>query len=169
MPNRAERALWGLIVALILLLDQGSKYVVHRRYIGHYRQIEVIPYLLNITYVENRGGAFGIFASSDSPLKPLIFSSLSIMALIIIVYFSIKLPLKERLSHLGLSLIFGGAVGNFADRLRLGFVIDFIDLHWYRLHWPSFNFADVAICSGVAILIITTFKPQAEGKTTGTS
>ena len=167
MANRAERVLWGLIVALILLVDQGSKYLVHR-YIGRHHRIEVIPQLLNITYVENRGGAFGIFASSDSPLKPLIFSALSIIALIIIVYFSIKLPLKERLTHLGLSLIFGGAVGNFADRLRLGLVIDFIDLHWYRLHWPSFNFADVAICSGVAILIITTFKPQAEGKATGT-
>ena len=155
------------MVALTLLLDQGSKYLVHQ-YMGLRRQIEVIPHLLNITYVENRGGAFGIFASSDSPWKPLIFSSLSIIALLIIVYFSIKLPLRERLTHLGLSLVLGGAMGNFADRLRLGFVIDFIDLHWYRLHWPSFNLADVAICTGVAILIITTFKPRAEGKTTGT-
>lgn len=154
------------MVALTLLLDQGSKYLVHR-YMGQYRQIEVIPRLLNITYVENRGGAFGIFATSDSPMKPLIFSTLSIIALIIIIYFSLKLPLKERLAHLGLSLIFGGAVGNFADRLRLGFVVDFIDLHWDRLHWPAFNIADVAICSGVAILIITTFKPRSEGKAAG--
>ncbi|TKJ32202.1 signal peptidase II [bacterium (candidate division B38) B3_B38] len=167
MNKHREKALWGLIVALILLLDQGSKYLIHS-YIGRYRQIDVIPHLLNITYVENRGGAFGIFATSESPLKPLIFSSLSIIALIIIIYFSIKLPLKERWARFGLSLIFGGAVGNFADRLRLGFVIDFIDLHWRRLHWPSFNFADVAICTGVAMLIITTFKPRAEGKATGT-
>lgn len=155
------------MVALTLLLDQGSKYLVFR-YMEQHRQIEIIPRLLNITYVENRGGAFGIFATSDSPMKPLIFSSLSIIALLIIIYFSLKLPLKDRLSHLGLSLIFGGAVGNFADRLRLGFVIDFIDLHWDRFHWPAFNIADVAICSGVAILIITTFKPRSEGKATGT-
>ncbi|MFB0519254.1 MAG: signal peptidase II [Acidobacteriota bacterium] len=159
MSKRKEKALWGLFVALILLLDQGSKYLIHS-YIERHRQIEVIPHLLNITYVENRGGAFGIFATSASPLKPLIFSSLSIIALIIIIYFSIKLPLRERWARFGLSLIFGGAVGNFADRLRLGFVIDFIDLHWNRLHWPSFNIADVAICTGVAILIWKTLIPS---------
>ena len=157
MAKRRERALWCLVVALTLLLDQGSKYLVHQ-YIERHRQIEIIPRLLNITYVENRGGAFGIFSTSDSPWKPLIFSSLSIIALFIIVYFSIKLPMKERLTHLGLSLILGGALGNFADRLRFGFVIDFIDLHWDRLHWPSFNIADVAICTGVAILIINLVK-----------
>ena len=166
MAERRERALWCLMVALTLLLDQSSKYLVHQ-YMGFRRQIEVIPHLLNITYVENRGGAFGIFATSDSPWKLLIFSSLSIIALLIIIYFSIKLPLRERLTHLGLSLILGGAIGNFADRLRLGFVIDFIDLHWYRFHWPAFNIADVAICTGVAILIITTLKPRTESKANG--
>jgi signal peptidase II len=57
--------------------------------------------------------------------------------------------------YFGLSLVLGGALGNLYDRLRYGYVIDFIDVHWFEHHWPFFNVADMAICIGVGLLLIS--------------
>ncbi|MFZ2950636.1 MAG: signal peptidase II, partial [Desulfuromonadaceae bacterium] len=60
----------------------------------------------------------------------------------------------QKLAHTSLAMIFSGAVGNLIDRVRLGEVIDFLDVHWYRHHWPAFNVADSLICVGVFLLAI---------------
>ena len=149
-----RRFLFIFLAFIIFLIDQFSKAGIKGSlYFGS--RITLIPGLLNLTYVENRGGAFGIFATVGSPYKAIIFSAFSLAAIGIILYYLIKLPLENNLLSLGLALILSGAIGNFLDRVRLGYVIDFIDLHIKGYHWPTFNLADTAICIGLGIIGIS--------------
>jgi signal peptidase II len=77
----------------------------------------------------------------------------SLLAVGFIFYLLKTLRDKQRYAIVTLSLILGGAIGNLIDRIRLGEVVDFIDLHWYRYHWPAFNCADSAISIGLVLLL----------------
>jgi signal peptidase II len=111
--------------------------------------MEVSPYL-NIVLVWNTGISFSLLSdSSDFNRWALIVVSLLIMRLI----YKMMRESDERLDVVGFAMIIGGALGNVADRVRYGAVIDFIDFHIGKHHWPVFNFADAFICLGVALLI----------------
>ncbi len=136
----------------IIFLDQITKYMVSK-YLTLYESIEIIAGKFNITYIKNRGGAFGILGWIDSPLLNIGFLLLSILALIIIILLIKKADDKAVIPNISFSLVLGGALGNMIDRIRIGEVIDFLDIHWNSYHWPAFNIADSAITIGMILLI----------------
>jgi signal peptidase II len=114
--------------------------------------------------VRNYGAAFGILADADLPYQAVLFSGLSLAALIAIGVYAYRLPAEAQLPQMALSLILGGAVGNLIDRLRLGYVVDFVHVYWKHHQWPDFNAADSAITIGVSLLILDILRsPQTEG------
>ncbi len=141
------------IVSTVVLLDQATKQVVLRT-MDLYESIPVINGLFNLTHIHNPGGAFGFMASGDLRLRNFLFLGVSIFALLMIVFFYKKTPGSYRFLAGSLSMIFGGAVGNIIDRIRLGEVIDFLDLYIGNYHWPAFNVADSAITIGITIFIV---------------
>lgn len=142
----------ALSTVSIVSLDQASKFYVDK-YIALNESIEVVKGMLNITHIRNTGAAFGLLSGVPPPLGGYFFISISILALIGILYFLKKID-DDQLLALGLSLIFGGALGNLIDRVRMGVVIDFIDLYIKSYHWPAFNVADTCITLGAVLLML---------------
>lgn len=134
-----------------VLLDQLSKLYIDSSF-RLYESLTVFENFFHITYVRNPGAAFGIFAGRDAAFRVPFFLTLSFVAVIGILIF--YRTVEDLLLQVALSLILGGAIGNFIDRVRLGEVIDFIDVHWYNYHWPAFNVADSAITIGVGFMIL---------------
>ena len=150
------------IAGAIVALDQVTKALVDR-YLELHESKTIVEGLARLTYVQNRGAAFGILSDADLPYQSLLFSIVSILALGAIAVYAWKLPAAQRLPQTALALIMGGAVGNLLDRVRLGYVIDYVDVYWGRHHWPAFNVADSAISIGVALLVLDILRsPQPE-------
>lgn len=141
-----------IISASVTLCDQLTKALVLER-LPLYRSITVIPGFFNLTHLHNPGGAFSFMAGSNSDMRHLIFIAASVAALVLILYYYKITPPGHRLLAAALAMIFGGAVGNLIDRVRMGEVVDFLDVHVGNLHWPTFNVADSAITVGVGIFI----------------
>lgn len=142
----------ALSTVSIVTLDQASKFYVDK-YVALNESIEVVKGMLNITHIRNTGAAFGLLSDISPPLGGYFFISISIFALIGILYFLKKID-EDELIALSLSLIFGGALGNLIDRVRMGVVIDFIDLYIKSYHWPAFNVADTCITLGAVLLML---------------
>lgn len=140
------------IAALVVILDQTTKLLVVDR-IPAYGSIVVIPGFFDLTHIYNTGGAFGFLAGKSSLFRHLFFLTASAVAMGMIVYLYLKTPREFLFLRGGLALILGGAVGNVIDRIRLGKVVDFLDLYIKDLHWPAFNIADSAISVGILIFI----------------
>ncbi|HJV66498.1 MAG TPA: signal peptidase II [Geomonas sp.] len=140
-----------VVSALVLVIDQVTKIYIDKTMALH-SSITVIENFFNITYLRNKGAAFGILANSSFRLP--FFILVSLVAVGVIVAVIKKLRDDQKFAAVSLSLIFSGALGNLIDRIRLGEVIDFLDAHWYEHHWPAFNIADSAICVGVFLLAI---------------
>jgi signal peptidase II len=143
----------ALISGGVLVLDQITKVLVERTMSLH-QSIEIVPNFAHLTFLRNTGVAFGFLAGARSSLRIIFFALISSVAIGCIVYLIRGLRPRQKALLVSLSLILGGAIGNLIDRLRLGEVIDFIDLHWYDIHWPAFNVADSAISIGVVLLLI---------------
>ena len=159
----AGRALYLWISGVVVALDQATKALVDATMDLHDSR-PIVDGLARLTYVQNRGAAFGILSDADLPYQSVLFSAISIVALAAIAVYAWKLPAASRLPQVSLALIMGGAAGNLLDRARLGYVIDFVDVYWGRHHWPAFNVADSAITVGVALLVLDILKnPQADG------
>jgi len=148
-----------LLVIFILLLDRWTKWLVHSRLLLN-QTILVIDGFFNITYVRNTGVAFGILDPVQSSMKSTILAVLTIGAIIGVIVYSWRTPLSQRLLQAALSLILAGALGNLYDRIRYGYVIDFIEVYFHSYRWPSFNVADSAITTGVALLAIEMFRKE---------
>ncbi len=134
------------IIALSIILDQVSKFLaVHFLYPTG--SVAVLPKILNFTYVENRGAAFGMMA--DRRWIFMVVSTVAIGALL--AYVIVKKP-KSYLERLSLALIIGGGIGNMIDRIRLGYVIDMIDAVFVDFY--VFNVADSCVCVGCGLLIL---------------
>jgi signal peptidase II len=140
-----------VISVLVIGLDQATKLLVVKA-IDLHELVPVVPGLFNLTYLHNRGAAFGILA--DSPYRLPFFLAVTLVSVLVLLYAIHRSRDDQRLAPFSLSLIFAGAVGNLIDRMRLGEVIDFLDVYWKEHHWPAFNVADSAICVGVALLAI---------------
>jgi signal peptidase II len=134
-------------------LDQLTKAVVVRS-IGLHDYVPLIDGLLSLSHVRNHGAAFGLLSDWNLPYQSLLLSVLSLAALGAIATYFMRLPTTARLPRLALALVLGGAVGNVIDRLRLGYVVDFVHVYWREYQWPDFNVADSAITIGVALLVI---------------
>ncbi len=141
--------IFSIVTGASLVLDQATKIVVDRT-MTLYQSIPVIDGLFSITYMRNKGAAFSFLATFD--YRRPFFIAVTLVAMVAIIVTFRKLRDDQRLTAISLSLIFSGAVGNLIDRVRLGEVIDFLDVYWKTHHWPAFNVADSAICVGVALL-----------------
>lgn len=149
------------LTPLILLADQLTKLYIDRT-MQLYQSIPVIDGLFNITYLRNRGAAFSFL--SDASWRLPFFILATVIAVIAILVAFHKLRAEQRFAAFSLTLILAGAVGNLIDRVRLGEVIDFLDVYWGRHHWPAFNVADSAICVGVACLALDMFREERRAK-----
>ncbi|ORJ54911.1 signal peptidase II [Geothermobacter hydrogeniphilus] len=154
------RILVGISLPL-LLLDQWIKFYIDRSF-ALYESVQVIKNFFNITYVRNRGAAFGMLA--DSSLRMPLFIIIAIVAGGAILFYLHRMTDEQKLGATALALIFSGAIGNLVDRIRLGEVIDFLDAHWYGHHWPAFNIADSAITVGVGLLILDMWREDRRKK-----
>lgn len=143
-----------LIVSAVVIFDQIIKLTIERT-VGLFQNIVVIENFFSITHIRNKGAAFGILSTFNPGLVLPFFIILTLAALIAILYLYITMPEEKYFPLIALCLIFAGALGNFIDRLRLGEVVDFLDLHWYQYHWPAFNVADSSITIGVIIYILS--------------
>lgn len=135
----------------LIVLDQATKLIILRTVTLH-STIPVIPDFFDIVHARNQGAAFGVLRDNSIRLPFLI--GVSFLAVIVIAIFFRKLRPDQKLSAWGLSLVLSGAVGNLIDRVRIGEVVDFLNVHWYGHYWPAFNVADSAICVGVGLLVI---------------
>ncbi|ALC15274.1 lipoprotein signal peptidase [Desulfuromonas soudanensis] len=153
--------LLGLVSAVILVVDQATKLYIDSRFLLH-ESVQVVENFFHITYVRNKGAAFGIL--SDSPLRIPFFITVALVAALGILWYLSRTRADQRLLHFALALVFSGAVGNLIDRIRLGEVIDFLDVHWYRHHWPAFNVADSAITVGVALMLLDMWQEERKSK-----
>jgi len=141
-----------LIAAAILAADQVTKALLvgwlplHARY-------DVFEGLLTINHVQNYGAAFGLFANVSGDFLRWVLVVVSITAVGLIWAYA-REGWHEPKIVIAFGMILGGALGNLVDRLRLGYVVDFIDVHWGSYHWPSFNVADAAITVGAVILFL---------------
>jgi len=142
-----------LIAGTIVITDQITKAVVLAK-MALYQSIIVIPGFFNLTHIHNPGGAFGFLAQQDAIVRVAVFLVASTVAIGLIFMFYRQIPRSHPVLASGLALIFGGAIGNLIDRLRIGKVVDFLDFYIGSLHWPAFNVADSAITVGVAIFLV---------------
>ena len=166
----------------VMLLDQGSKFLAVKhltpaisetrplldQIASFYGEVEgpcrgyemrctthrVVEGFWNWRYVENPGAAWGFLSRVDERFRIPFFLLISIGAIAFIINFFRKLSNDQNLLVVSLSLVFGGAIGNFVDRLHLSYVIDFIDWYVGSAHWPTFNVADAAISAGVGLLVL---------------
>ena len=152
VETRGRSTAWLVLSAVIVLADQVSKTFISRHY-GEFEFTRVLP-ILDITRMHNVGAAFSFLATA-SGWQRWMFIGLAVSVSIAITVWLVRLPRgTNRLLAGGLALVLGGALGNVIDRIRLGYVIDFIHFHWDRAYFPAFNVADSAITVGAACLLL---------------
>lgn len=137
-------------IVLAFAVDQGSKWLILHVVMNPPQVIPLLP-ILNLTLGFNTGISFGMFADSFAG-APLVLSGLKLIVVSLVVWWLLRV--RTRIEAIALGLILGGALGNIADRVRLGAVVDFIDAHYGGWHWPTFNTADIVIVSGVLLLLV---------------
>lgn len=140
---------WLALSALVVLLDQITKFIVARTFSLH-EVVEVTPFF-NMVLVHNRGAAFSFLSDAGGWQREL-FIGIALTASVWIAWL-LRKHSAETLFCLALSLILGGAFGNVIDRVRFGAVVDFLDFHAVGYHWPAFNVADIGISCGAILLI----------------
>ena len=143
--------LW--VAAAVVLLDQTTKPLVRAK-LPLNDSIAVVPGFVSLTHVRNTGAAFGLLNRTDLPFKTALLVGLAVAALVGIAVYATRLPPDQRLARAGLALVLGGAVGNLIDRVRTGYVLDFVDVYWRDYHFWAFNVADSAITVGVALIVL---------------
>ena len=148
-----------LLPAAIVALDQATKWLVVAR-LPLYEDVPLISGLLSLQHVRNSGAVFGILSGTEFPGKAYAFAFLSAAALLILGYYARTVPAEERLPRLALGLVIGGAIGNLIDRIRFGYVIDFVKMYWESHVWPNYNVADSAISIGLVLLVFDSFRPR---------
>lgn len=148
---------WLWLSVVVIVLDQLTKALVVNS-IDLYQSIELLP-VLNLTHLHNTGAAFSLLAGA-SGWQRWFFTALALVVSVVLVLWLRKVDGKAQpLLAVGLSLVLGGALGNVIDRVWLGYVVDFIHVHWDRINFSfaAFNVADSAISIGAACLLMDAF------------
>tara|TARA_B100001248_G_scaffold262562_1_gene259427 strand:+ start:4949 stop:5425 length:477 start_codon:yes stop_codon:yes gene_type:complete len=153
MSSKKYLVFWCLAGA-ILAFDQWTKLLIYTQFQWG-ESIPVIQNFFNITFVKNPGAAFGFLAKAPAVFRDNFFLILPPIAMLVIVYMHYKAEKKDFIQITALGLIMGGAIGNYVDRLRFGYVVDFLDFHYFEKYaWPAFNVADISIVSGIFLLLL---------------
>jgi signal peptidase II len=145
---------WFGVSAVVVALDLYTKHLIQHAF--QYGEHLTITSFFDLVRYHNEGAAFSFLANAGGWQK-WFFTGISIVAVVVITYLILK-NLHNKLFCLGLALVLGGAIGNLYDRITLGYVVDFLYFHYERLAWPAFNVADSAICVGVGLLLLDSFK-----------
>lgn len=172
-----HRVLWLIVVASLgIFLDQASKIwiqknlaepvVLENNQTVFYpaKVIEVIPNFFNLIYAENPSAAFSLTRSIPEHIRRPMLVGISLIASIFFLIWYLRMKAQDGLLLASFSFILAGAIGNLIDRIRLGYVIDFLDMHlgflgYHYLHWPTYNIADSLIVIGAIGVIIRTIWP----------
>ncbi|MBT4096986.1 MAG: signal peptidase II [Gemmatimonadetes bacterium] len=136
-------------VPLALVLDQVTKYIVVQS-LPPYEPQSVMGDVIRLTYIHNRGAAFGLDLGG-----PVVHTVIATAALGLLGWMLATLPVGARLQRAALAMVLGGAIGNIIDRIRIHQVIDFVDVGFGDWRWPVFNVADSFVTVGVLLLAIT--------------
>lgn len=160
-PRAPYAWLWLLVSGTVVWADMATKQWASE-VLTLYRPQELNSWL-NMTLAHNYGAAFS-FLSDAGGWQRWLFTVLSATVSVVLIVWVLRLPRREWRVGLALGLVIGGALGNLADRVQLGYVIDFIDVHYRNWHWPAFNVADSAITCGVALLLLDAFRQALPGK-----
>ena len=136
------------VLVLVIFVDQIIKFIILNYMLNNFNEVNLLPFM-NFILVFNSGVAFGILGQLGKQ-APMVLSFSAILLAVLLCVWS----LYKKQSFFAIGLIAGGAIGNAIDRLRIGAVVDFIDIYWQNLHWPAFNFADISISIGVCLLVI---------------
>ncbi|MDX2464398.1 MAG: signal peptidase II [Porticoccus sp.] len=142
---------WYLLALFIIVIDQLTKFWVTQMF-AYGETFELLP-ILNMTLVHNTGAAFS-FLSDAGGWQRWFFVIISMVVSTILAVWLYRLPSRQYLLAMAITLILGGALGNLCDRILLGYVVDFVDAHYQQHHWPAFNVADAAITLGAVLLIL---------------
>ena len=143
--------LWLFVSTAVIWADMVTKQWASE-VLTLYRPREIFSWL-NMMLAHNYGAAFS-FLSDAGGWQRWFFTVLAAVVSLVLIVWVLRLPRREWLTGLALSLVIGGAIGNLVDRIQLGYVVDFIDVHYAGWHWPAFNVADSAITCGVALLLL---------------
>ena len=156
-PPRPNATAWLSLSLVLLVIDQWTKWlaVTHLEYL---RPVPVIDGFWNWTLVHNYGAAFS-FLSDAGGWQKWFFAGLALVVSLGMALWLRVLPRADWRIALPLALVIAGAVGNLIDRLRFGYVVDFVDWYVGKHHWPAFNVADSAIVVGAVLLVLFSFKP----------
>jgi len=143
---RTRNTLFAVCAAFVVLLDQATKWMASTRLeLGE--PVTVLGDFVRLTLVHNTGAAFGLFPGSRGP-----FIVISVLAIGVVLYLFLRETYRNVQNRVLLGCILGGAIGNLIDRVRLGWVVDFIDMGIGQTRWPVFNVADSAVTLGVVFL-----------------
>lgn len=145
---------WFLLSLVVIALDQWTKYLV-LQHLYLEKAIRIFPFF-NLALSYNTGAAFG-FLGQAGGWQIIFLSLISIFVIILAVVWLLRLSYPNSWTACALSLLLGGAVGNLIDRVRIRYVIDFLDFHLGHWHYATFNLADSAIVAGVFMLMIQAF------------
>ncbi|WP_018415514.1 signal peptidase II [Teredinibacter turnerae] len=149
-PNVLAALKWYGVALLVILLDQITKNVASHMLVLH--QLEPITSFFNFTLRHNFGAAFSMFHDAGG-WQRWFLAILAAGVSVLLIFWIAKLPRQKWMEALALALVLGGALGNLYDRILLGYVVDFIVVHYKEHEWPAFNIADSAICIGAALLV----------------
>lgn len=153
------KSVYLLGAAIVLVADQLTKAWATAS-LKPVAYIEVIPEFFRLSYATNRGVAFSLFADSQFDIRWILSAISFVAALFVFGYFR-RAPADKPWLNVSLALLMAGIVGNLIDRVRLGEVVDFIELHWRDLYsWPTFNIADSAICIGAILLALEMLREE---------
>jgi signal peptidase II len=143
-----------ILWTFLIVLDQWTKHLISLKF-KFGESLSIIENYFNLVHARNTGAAFSMFADADSHIRVPLFILLPVIASVVMIILIKRLPKEDWKNAIGLIMVCSGAIGNLIDRVRLGYVIDFLDFHWKnQAHFPAFNVADSAICVGVALLML---------------
>jgi signal peptidase II len=151
----------ALMVAVIVALDQYTKHLVVSAWqLGD--TTPIVPGFFSLTYLRNRGGAFGLFAGLPETWRVAFFVVFALATVAALIWMLRTTPREDRTQRLALTWVIGGALGNLYDRILYGEVVDFLDVYVGDWHWPAFNVADSFITCGVVLLLVGSFMTSAQ-------
>lgn len=162
IANKATFA-WLALAAAIILFDWLTKQWASAS-LSHFEPRPVFSWL-NLVLAHNYGAAFS-FLSDAGGWQRWFFTVLASLVTVVLVVWLLRLRRGDWRMGLALGLLIGGAIGNLVDRITLGYVVDFIDVHVAGYHWPAFNVADSAITCGIVLLLLDTFFASRNQKST---